>query len=42
MNKETIITMLTEQGLVPEFIDEATYLEEVAKQDALRLNRKNK
>ena len=30
MTKETIITMLTEQGLVPEFIDEATYLSEVA------------
>ena len=42
MNKETIITMLAERGLVPEFIDEATYLAELAKQDALRLNRKNK
>jgi hypothetical protein len=30
MSEETIITMLTEQGLVPEFIDEATYLSEVA------------
>ena len=30
MTEETILTMLTEQGLVPEFIDEATYLSEVA------------
>ena len=26
MSQETIIAMLSEQGLVPEFIDEATYL----------------
>jgi len=30
MSEETIIAMLTEQGLVPEFIDEATYLAELA------------
>ena len=42
MSQETIITMLTEQGLVPEFIDETTYLAEVAKQEKLRLEAKNK
>ena len=31
MSEETIVAMLTEQGLVPEFIDESTYLSEVAK-----------
>ena len=30
MSEETIVAMLTDQGLVPEFIDEATYLSEVA------------
>ena len=30
MSQETIVNMLAEQGLVPEFIDEATYLAEVA------------
>ena len=30
MSKETTIAMLTEQGLVAEFIDEATYLAEIA------------
>ena len=30
MTEETIVAMLTDQGLVPEFIDEATYLSEVA------------
>jgi hypothetical protein len=30
MSEETIIAMLTEQGLVAEFIDEATYLAELA------------
>ena len=30
MSQETIITMLAERGLVPEFIDEATYLAEIA------------
>ena len=30
MSQETIVNMLTEQGLVAEFIDEATYLAEVA------------
>jgi hypothetical protein len=42
MSQETIVNMLTEQGLVPEFIDEATYLSEVAKQEKLRLEAKNK
>jgi hypothetical protein len=31
MSKETITAMLAEQGLVPEFIDEETYLAELAK-----------
>ena len=30
MSEETIVNMLAEQGLAPEFIDEATYLAEVA------------
>lgn len=30
MSQETIVNMLAEQGLVPEFIDEVTYLAEVA------------
>lgn len=30
MTEEAIVAMLTEQGLVPEFIDDATYLSEVA------------
>jgi hypothetical protein len=29
MSQETIVNMLAEQGLVAEFIDEATYLAEV-------------
>ena len=40
MSQETIVAMLTEQGLVAEFIDEATYLAEVAKQEKLRLEAK--
>ena len=34
MTEEIIITMLAEQGFVPEFIDEATYLSEVAALEA--------
>lgn len=34
MSEEIIITMLAEQGLVPEFINEATYLLEAAIQAA--------
>lgn len=34
MTEETIVTMLTEQGLVCEFIDEATYFAEVAALEA--------
>lgn len=34
MSQETIVNMLTEQGLVPEFIDEATYLSEVTALEA--------
>jgi hypothetical protein len=30
MSEETITAMLAEQNLVPEFIDEATYLAEIA------------
>ena len=40
MSQETIVNMLAEQGLVPEFIDETTYLAEVAKQEKLRLEAK--
>ena len=34
MSQETIITMLAERGLVPEFIDEETYLSEAAALEA--------
>jgi len=30
MSQETIVAMLTEQGLVPEFVDESIYLSAVA------------
>jgi hypothetical protein len=40
MSQETIIAMLNDRGLTAEFIDEATYNEEVANREKLRLEAK--